>query len=198
MAVFGYGRVSTKNQNIFLQRDALQKAGCEKIYEEKVSGTKIERAELSKLLDNLRKDDTLIVYSLDRLGRTTLQLVNLIAMFKEKGIHFRSLSEGVFDTTSPMGEAIFQIIAILKSMEVNILKERTKSGLEAARARGRVGGRPKGSFNRLKAGAAANMYTKGATVKEITASLTISRSTLYEYLRAEGVPINAFSKTPVV
>jgi DNA invertase Pin-like site-specific DNA recombinase len=114
--IFGYARVSTKEQNLNLQSDALKKAGCERIFQEKVSGRSPNRPELLKLLEQIRPGDTLIVFSVDRLGRTTRELIILLNDFKEKGITFKSLSEGIFDTSSPMGEAIFQIIAILKSM----------------------------------------------------------------------------------
>jgi len=181
--IFGYSRCSTRSQNLDHQNLALKNAGCTKIFAEKVSGMKTNRSELKKLLESLRTDDTLIVFSLDRLGRTTHQLVHLMDQFKENGIHFKSLTEGVFDTSSPMGRAIYEIMAVLKAMEVNILRERTRSGLAAARARGRIGGRPKGSYNKLKSSVAANLYTKGQTVAEIITTLGISRSTLYEYLR---------------
>lgn len=193
--IFGYARVSTREQNLDMQIDALKKYGCEKIYQEKASGTKTKREELDKLLEQLRSGDILVVYSLDRLGRTVLQLINLITVFKEKGIHFKSITEGAFDTTSPMGEAIFQIIAVLKSVEVNVLKERTRSGLDAARARGRLGGRPVGSYDKVKAAAAATLYQKETPISQICRTLKISRSTLYEYLRKEGVEYNGFKKT---
>jgi DNA invertase Pin-like site-specific DNA recombinase len=182
--------VSQSKQNLDHQNLALKNAGCTRIFSEKVSGMKTNRSELNKLLETLRKDDTLIVFSLDRLGRTTHQLVQLMDEFREKGIHFKSLTEGVFDTGSPMGRAIYEIMAVLKAMEVNILRERTRSGLVAARARGRIGGRPKGSYNKLKSAAAANLYAKGETVAEITKTLGISSSTLYEYLRREKVPLS--------
>jgi DNA invertase Pin-like site-specific DNA recombinase len=143
------------------------------------------------MLSKLRKDDLVIVYSLDRLGRTSKELIVLLSDFKEKGIQFKSLKEGIFDTTSAMGEAIFQIIAILKSMEVQVLSERTKDGLKAARARGRFGGRPKGSYNKNKAAAAVTLYKRELPISEIIKTLEISRSTLYQYLRFEGeYPIN--------
>jgi DNA invertase Pin-like site-specific DNA recombinase len=193
--VIGYSRCSTKSQNLDHQNLALKNAGCTKIFAEKVSGMKTERTELKKLLESLRSEDTLIVYSLDRLGRTTHQLIELLDEFKAKGVHFKSLTEGLFDTTSAMGRAVLEIMAVLKAMEVSILRERTKSGLAAARARGRIGGRPKGSFNKLKASAAANLYAKGETVAEITTTLGISSSTLYQYLRREGVTLAGATAT---
>lgn len=191
----GYARVSTKEQNLDLQLDLLNKEGCTKIFQEKASGKKVDRPELEKLLSLLRQGDTLIVYSLDMLGRTSKQLIQLLGDFKEKGINFKSLTEGVFDTSTPMGEAVFQIIAILKAMETNVLTERTKSGLEAARARGRKGGRKPGSYDKVKAAAAATMYQKETPIAEILKALGIkSKSTLYEYLRHEGVKFNGFFK----
>lgn len=187
--IFGYARVSTKDQSLNLQIDALRNAGCEKIYSEKVSGRSAKKLKLNELIDHLRNGDVLMVYSLDRLGRTSKELITLLSDFKEKGIQFKSLREGVFDTTSAMGEAVFQIIAILKAMEVQVRSERTKDGLKAARARGKNGGRPKGTYNRTKAGAAVTRYNQGIPISVITKDLEISRSTLYDYLRKEGVEI---------
>lgn len=184
---FGYARVSTKDQSLDLQVDALKKAGCNEIYSEKLSGRSARKPKLEELLGKLREGDTVMVYSLDRLGRTSKELINLLTDFKEKGIQFKSLQEGMFDTTSAMGEAVFQIIAILKAMEVQVLSERTKDGLAAARARGKKGGRPKGSYDKNKSAAAVTLYNRKLSVSEITRSLKISRSTLYEYLRREGV-----------
>ena len=193
--IFGYARVSTKEQNLNLQIDALNKAGCEKIFQEKVSGRSPKRPELLRLLEQIRSGDSLIVFSVDRLGRTTRELIILLNDFKEKGITFKSLSEGIFDTSSPMGEAIFQIIAILKTMEVNVLRERTIKGIEAARARGINGGRPVGSYNKKKASAVVALYNQKNTINFIEDSLNISRSTIYQYLRKEGVKVNGFTKS---
>ncbi len=131
----------------------------------------------------------LIVDSLDRLGRTSKELINLLHHFKENDIQFKSLKEGIFDTTSPMGEAVFQIIAILKAMEVEVLRERTKDGLTAARARGRNGGRKKGDYDKKKAATAALLYKDGKySIAEILDISGIkSKSTLYRFLRYEGV-----------
>jgi DNA invertase Pin-like site-specific DNA recombinase len=184
---FGYSRVSTKDQDLSLQIDALKRDGCEEIFKEKLSGKRIDRPELNKMLVKIRKGDEVIVYSLDRLGRTRKQLLDLLDDFKERGIHFKSLTEGYFDTTSPMGEAIFKSIAILKAMEVKVLSERTRAWLETARARGRKGGRPTGTHNSIKSGAAATRYQQGIQVETILKELNISRSTLYRYLRVEGI-----------
>jgi DNA invertase Pin-like site-specific DNA recombinase len=193
--IFGYARVSTKEQNLNLQVDALKKAGCEMIFREKVSGRSPNRPELVKLLEQIKPGDSLIVFSLDRLGRTTRELIILLNDFKEKGISFKSLSEGIFDTSSPMGEAIFQIIAILKTMEVSVLRERTIKGIEAARARGIKGGRPAGTYNKRKASEVVALYNQKNTINFIEDNLNISRSTIYQYLRKEGVIVNGFTKS---
>jgi len=196
--IFGYARVSTKEQNLNLQADALKKAGCERIFMEKVSGRSPNRPELLKLLEQIRPGDTLIVFSVDRLGRTTRELIILLNDFKEKSITFKSLSEGIFDTSSPMGEAIFQIIAILKTMEVNVLRERTIKGIEAARARGINGGRPSGSYNKKKASAVVALYNQKSTINFIEDNLNISRSTIYQYLRKEGIKVKGFKKSKLL
>lgn len=185
--IIGYARVSTKDQNLDPQIDALKKIGCKKIFSEKVSGTKKERVEFEKLLNSLKNGDTLIVTSIDRLGRTSKELIFLLDHFKEKGVNLKSITEGIFDTSSPMGEAVFQIMAILKAMEIKVLKERTMQGLEAARKRGRKGGRKPGSYNKVKAAAAVKMWMEDKPISEILQELEISRSTLYEYLKNEGV-----------
>jgi DNA invertase Pin-like site-specific DNA recombinase len=185
--IFGYARVSTKDQSLERQIDSLNSDGCDEIFKEKISGRKKEKPELDNLISRLRKGDILIVDSMDRLGRTSKELINLLYYFKENGIQFKSLKEGIFDTTTPMGEAIFQIIAVLKAMEVEVLRERTLDGLKAARARGRKGGRKEGSYNKQRAITAAALYKQGISILEILKITEIkSKSTLYEYLRREG------------
>lgn len=187
--IFGYARVSKPDQVLDRQLDSLKAAGCEEIFKEKISGRKKEKPELERLLSKLRKGDLLIVDSLDRLGRTSKELISLLHWFKENNIKFKSLKEGIFDTTSPMGEAIFQIIAVLKAMEVEVLRERTLDGLNAARARGMKGGRKKGDYDKKKAAAAAHLYKEGKySIAEIMQMTDIkSKSTLYRFLRYEGV-----------
>lgn len=191
---YGYARVSTKEQNLEPQIDALNGAGCEKIFKEKASGRKSNRHEFTKMLETLLPGDTLVVYSIDRLGRTSKELINLLSDFKENSINLKSLTEGVFDTTSPMGEAIFQIMAIMKALEVNVLRERTMSGIESARARGRIGGRVKGSYNKRNAALTASLYKKGHSISYILDDVGICRSTLYEYLKRENVDYKGFKK----
>lgn len=184
----GYARVSTNHQNLEVQKEALLKAGCKKIFEEKVSSRK-ERKELFNLINQLREGDTIIVWKLDRLGRTTLELIKLINEFNEKGIKFKSLNDSLIDTTTPNGKLVFSIFSALAEHEREIIRERTKAGLESARARGRKGGRPKGLSKdaKNKAAAAITLYNKGESVKDILKGLNISKATLYRYLRYEGV-----------
>jgi DNA invertase Pin-like site-specific DNA recombinase len=185
--IFGYARVSTKDQVLDRQIDSLKFAGCKEIYKEKISGRKKDKPELEKLLSRIREGDVLIVDSLDRLGRTSKELIILLSEFKAKGIQFKSVKEGIFDTTTPMGEAVFQIIAILKAMEVEVLRERTMDGLKAARARGKNGGRKSGSYNKDRARSAVALYKQQTPINEILRITGIkSKSTLYEYLRWEG------------
>lgn len=186
--IFGYARVSTKEQSLDRQVDTLKTVGCDEIYTEKISGRKKEKPQLELALSRLRQGDMLIVDSLDRLGRTSKELISLLHHFKESGIQFKSLKEGIFDTTTPMGEAIFQIIAVLKAMELEVLRERTMDGLRAARSRGKTGGRKPGSYNKERATIAAALYKQGTSIQSILKITGIkSKSTLYQYLRREGV-----------
>ncbi len=185
--IFGYARVSTKEQVLDRQVDSLKSVGCKEIFTEKISGRKKQKPQLDLLMSKLRKGDVLVVDSLDRLGRTSKELINLLHHFKETGIQFKSLKEGIFDTTTPMGEAVFQIIAVLKAMEVEVLRERTMDGLSAARARGKKGGRRPGSYYKERATAAAALYKQNISIQDILKITGIkSKSTLYEYLRREG------------
>jgi DNA invertase Pin-like site-specific DNA recombinase len=191
--IIGYARVSTLTQNLDLQFDRLKDAGCEKIYAEKISGRSGKQQELNNLLDNIRPGDTLIVYSIDRLGRTTRQLIDLIDLFREKGIYFKSLSEGVFDTASPMSQALFQIISVLKEMEVNILRERSAHGLAAAKNKGIKLGRPKGLSDKAKeiAETVESLYLNNKPISFIMRSQGISRSQVYRYLHFRNVTLRS-------
>ncbi|RXT14884.1 recombinase family protein [Ammoniphilus sp. CFH 90114] len=178
--IFGYARVSTHLQSLDSQIDALKKFGCMKIYEEKLSGKRKDRPELKELLKVLRKGDTVVVYKLDRISRSTKHLIELIDFFQEKEVNFVSLQENI-DTTSSMGKFIFRIFAAVAEMERDIIVERTKEGLNAARARGRVGGRPKVSEEDIKT--AITLYrSNNFTVQEIVKKTNVARSTLYKYL----------------
>lgn len=139
--LIGYARVSTKDQNLDMQLDALSKHGCERIYQEKQSGKSAnDRSQLQAMLDAVRQGDTVVVYKLDRLGRSTKDLIEIVNTLQDKGVGFISLNEKI-DTTGAMGKLVFQIFAALAEFERNVISERTKAGLEAAKARGRLGGR---------------------------------------------------------
>jgi len=188
----GYARVSTQEQNLDLQIDALKKAGCKKIYKEQVSGSaKAHRPELEKLLEHLRSGDIIVVWKLDRLGRSLKNLIDLVNVFNEKGVGLKSLNDPI-DTTSAQGKLVFNIFASLAEFEREVIRERTMAGLAAARARGRKGGRPKGLSKEAQKTAMAceTLYKeKNHTVKEMCEQLGISKRTFYSYLRFRGVKI---------
>ena len=174
----GYARVSTKDQNLDSQIDRLKQAGCEKIYSEKAGGGRAQRKELEECLEYLRDGDVLVVTKLDRLGRTVRQLIQLLETFKERGIGFKSLRENI-DTTTAMGTFFFHVIAAFGELEREMIIERTNTGLEAARARGRVGGRPK-TISQEQLDLALELYNKKEkTVEQIVSLVGISKATLY-------------------
>lgn len=179
--IFGYARASTQDQNLNAQLDALEAAGCERIYQEKLSGMKKERPELNEMIKQLREGDTVTVYKLDRISRSTKHLIELVEHFERTGVHFVSLADNI-DTTTAMGRFFFRMMASIAELERDIVSERTKSGLEAARARGRSGGRPKADKKKIQT--ALNMYdSKKHTINEITDACGISTQTLYRYIR---------------
>src|SRR5215471_17705599 len=180
--LIGYARVSTQDQTLDLQTDALRQVGCEKIFTDTTSGVKSERPGLQEAMNHLRAGDTLVVWRLDRLGRTLKHLIATITNLSEKGIGFKSLQE-YMDTTTSGGKLIFHIFGALAEFEREVIKERTNAGLQAARARGRLGGRPKlQSLDPKKIALARKLYEDGNTpVKEICDTLHIGRSTLYRY-----------------
>jgi len=179
--LIGYARVSTTDQNVTLQIDELKKVGCEKIFRDKVSGAKTERPGLQETLEFLRKGDSLVVWRLDRLGRSLKHLLETVSLLEEHGIGFRSLQEAI-DTTTSGGRLIFHIFGALAEFERNLIRERTMAGLKAARARGRVGGRPR-KLDKKKTELAYHLYEeKKHTVSEICQMLAISKPTLYAYL----------------
>lgn len=187
--LIGYARVSTQDQNLNLQLDDLKKAGCDRIFQEKASSAK-ERPQLLKLLETIREGDTVIVWKLDRLGRSLKELITLINDFQEKGIGFRSLNDAI-DTTTAQGRLVFNIFASLAEFERDLIRERTRAGLSAARARGRLGGKPKGLSKEAqsKAEAARTLFEKQEkTVDEIGKLLGISRATVYRYLDLSTKP----------
>lgn len=189
----GYARVSTQDQDLSLQIDALNNAGCKKIYKEKITGSKKERPQLNELLEQLREGDVIVIWKLDRLARSLKDLVSLVNEIQEKGGALHSLNDQI-DTTTPHGKFTFHIFAALAEFERDIIRERTKAGLAAARARGRKGGRPKGLSKKAQHTAiiAEKLYQeRELTVKEICEQLSISKGTLYNYLRYRGVNIGA-------
>lgn len=193
----GYARVSTDDQNLSLQTDALTLAGCEKIYKEKLSGAKADRPELLKLIEQLREGDTLTVWKLDRLGRSLTQLIETVNKLAELKVGFRSLKESI-DTTTATGKLTFHIFASFAEFERDMIRERTNAGLNAARERGRVGGRKKGLSPdaERKATAVKALYLAENTVDNICKMLNIgSKRTVYKYLRLKGVKIGAETKS---
>jgi DNA invertase Pin-like site-specific DNA recombinase len=189
----GYARVSTQEQNLSLQLDALQSAGCDTIYREKVTSAKKERPELQKLMSQIRAGDVVVIWKLDRLARSLKDLISLVNEMQGKGAELQSLNDHI-DTTTPQGKFTFHLFAALAEFERDIIRERTKAGLAAARARGRKGGRPKGLSKEAQRTAmiAERLYQDGGlTVKQICKQLSISRGTFYNYLRHQGVDVGA-------
>lgn len=179
----GYARVSTLDQDPEMQVDALKRAGCDKIYVERASGAKRDRPELMAAIDYARKDDTIIVWKLDRLARSLKQLIETVEGLEERGIGFKSLTETI-DTTTPGGRLVFTIFAGLAEFERSIIRERTVAGLEAARSRGRVGGRPRSVSDEDLAVAKALLKDPEITVKKVAERIGCSEATLYRYLPA--------------
>ena len=183
--LIGCARVSTADLKLDRQLDALRKAGCERIFEDVASGAKAERPGLDRMLDTLREGDVVVIMKLSRLGRSQRHLVELVDDFRERGVGFRSLTEG-FDTTTAGGRFVFSVMAAMAEFEREIIAERTRSGLAAARARGRVGGRKPVMTPRTVRMAAALMADRSNTVGEIAVELGVSRRTLYRYVRPDG------------
>ena len=180
--IIGYARVSTEDQNLDLQFDALKKAGCERIFRDKISGMKENRDGLSQALEIVRSGDTLVVWKLDRLGRSLQHLISVINNLKNKGIYFRSIQESL-DTSSSTGKLIFHIFGALAEFERDIIRERTMAGLAAARARGRIGGRPK-LMDEGKVKLARTLKAEDTrSIGEICEILGVSKATLYRYLK---------------
>lgn len=180
--LIGYARVSTHDQNLDLQKDALEKAGCEKVFVDKVSGTVAVRPSLEKMKEVFRKGDTLVVWRLDRLGRSLKDLMGWMSYLEEKEVGLKSLQESI-DTTTTTGKLVFHIFGALAEFERNLIRERTQAGLAAARARGRLGGRPK-SLDENKRKVVVDLYNKKELmVKEICEMMEISKPTLYSYIR---------------
>ena len=178
----GYARVSTDDQNLNLQRDALKKAGCEKIFEDIISGAKSKRPELKTTFEHLRAGDTLVVWRLDRLSRSLKDLIKMVTTLEDKNIALVSLHESL-DTTSSSGKLTFHLFGALAEFEKNLNRERTMAGLAAARARGRLGGRPH-TLNKEKRELAVSLYNEEKyPVYKIAEMMGISKPTLYKYVR---------------
>jgi DNA invertase Pin-like site-specific DNA recombinase len=182
--LIGYGRVSTHEQILNLQQDALTTAGCNKIFTDTASGAQAERKGLEQALSYVRKGDTLVVWRLDRLGRSLPHLIATMTALDERGIGFKSLTENI-DTTTSGGKLIFHIFGALAEFERNLIRERTQAGLIAARARGRKGGRPK-VLTAQKRSIAKELYDTGHPIVDICRTLNISRATLYRAIQTEA------------
>lgn len=182
--LLGYARVSTNEQDLTPQKDALKKARCKMIYTDVASGVRTIRPGLEACLKNLKPGDTLLVWRLDRLGRSISHLVTLIEKLRRQGIGFKSICDGVIDTTTASGDLVFNIFSALAQFERRLIQERTRAGLAAARARGRLGGRKPIDSQNPKVKMAQKMHQdKSLSIGEICESLKISRPTLYRYLQ---------------
>jgi DNA invertase Pin-like site-specific DNA recombinase len=183
--LIGYARVSKLDQNLDLQNDALLQAGCEKICTDKASGAKAARDGLAEALDFLRTGDTLVVWKLDRLGRSLKHLIEVVTDLEKRAIGFRSLQENI-DTTTSGGKLIFHVFGALAEFERDLIRERTHAGLAAARARGRRGGRKRALTDKQIAMATALMRNPQTSVAEVCKTFNVSKATLYRYVPAAG------------
>lgn len=178
----GYARVSTKDQDLSLQYEALNQLGCDKIYEDQISGAKASRKGLNLALEVLREGDSLVVWKLDRLGRSVKDLVTMVGELEHRGIHFKSLTDNI-DTSTPAGRFFFHVMASPAQMERELMVERTRAGLDAARKRGRVGGR-KRLMTDFKIQSAKRLLADGIPPKDVAHDLGVSIPTLYRWLPA--------------
>lgn len=177
--------MSTQDQNLDRQLDTLKEAGCDKIYKEKITGTKKDRPELDKLLEDLRSGDTIIVSDLTRLSRSTKDLFNLVELIESKGAYIKSLKESWLDTTTPQGRLLFTFMAGISQFERDLISQRTQEGLASARARGRNGGRP--PKDKKDIDVAIKMYNSRLhSVAEIEKTTGVSKATLYRYIKKQG------------
>ncbi|GAB2621522.1 recombinase family protein [Emticicia sediminis] len=193
----GYVRVSKEEQNEQLQIDALKKYGCEKLFQEKISGSAKHRPEFEKMKEVLRSGDELVVWDIDRLGRTTLELIMLVDDLNQKGILFKSLSQSLIDTTTETGEFVFKLFALLAEHERKRLIRRTKAGQEAARARGRMGGRPKGLSPHYQeiAPMVVDAYKQQRSIRDIMKAFKIpSTATVYKIISESNVDAQVYIK----
>ena len=183
--LIGYARVSTTEQILDLQQDALEKIGCSKIFTDVISSAKPERPGLTDALAYVRQGDILVVWRLDRLGRSLKELIEIVKDLNNRKVEFQSITENI-DTTTPGGKLTFHLFGALAEFERDIIRERTQAGLQAARARGRLGGRPKALNTPNKVAIAQSLYdNKTNTIDEICKTLNISRATLYRYIKVK-------------
>lgn len=183
--LIGYARVSTQDQNLELQRDALLKSGCQKIYEDQISGTRADRVGLSKALEDLREGDTLVVWKLDRLGRSVKNLVDLVSQLHKLGVQFKSLTDAI-DTSTPSGLFFFHVMASLAQMERELIVERTRAGLAVARQLGRTGGR-KRQMTDSKIESAKKLLANNVPPRDVARNLGVSVPTLYRWIPASTI-----------
>lgn len=182
--VIGYARVSRIEQNLDLQVDALNEAGCQEIFTDKVTGAKADRPGLTACLEALQEGDTLVVWRIDRLGRSMQHLVSVVEELTKSKIGFRSIQDGAIDTTTASGELMFNVFSALAQFERRLIQERTMAGLSAARARGKMGGRPKLDVNSHKVRTAKLMHSdRNISINDICETLGICKGTLYRYLK---------------
>lgn len=180
MKVFGYARVSTHEQKLDMQLDALNKYGVDEIFQEKMTGTRKDRPKLEEMIKFLREGDKVVVYKLDRISRSTKHLIELTEQFEKIGVDFISIQDNI-DTSTAMGRFFFRMMASMAELERDIISERTQAGLKAARARGKLGGRPKADQAKLEY--AYHLYQqKDYTVNEICAKAGVSRTSLYRFI----------------
>ena len=191
--LIGYARVSTLDQNLALQRDALSEAGCERIFIEQMSGAVADRPELMAALQFARGGDTLVVWKLDRLARSLKQLIETVETLRERGIHFRSLTEAL-DTTTAQGRLVFHMFGALAEFERGLILERTRAGLQAARKAGRTGGRPPKLTAKDIQAARAMLASPNIGVAEVARRLGVSQATLYRHIPAARASIAETSR----
>ena len=184
--LIGYARVSTQDQNLDLQTEALTMAGCKKVFDDKISGSRAERPGLSKALEMLREGDTLVVWKLDRLGRSVKNLVDLVGELQKQGIQFKSLTDAI-DTSTPSGRFFFHVMASLAEMERELTIERTRAGLEVAKQLGRKGGRSR-KMTDSKIESAKKLLANGVPPRDVAKNLGVSVPTLYRWIPASGLP----------
>jgi len=184
--LIGYARVSTQDQNLELQTDSLQKAGCKKIFEDRMSGSRAERPGLAQAHESLREGDTLVVWKLDRLGRSVKHLVDFVGELQKQGVQFKSLTDSI-DTGTASGRFFFHVMASLAEMERELIVERTRAGLEVARQLGRKGGR-KRQMTESKIKSAKKLLASGVPARDVASNLGVSVPTLYRWIPASTYP----------